>query len=87
MSFKRSSTSFILKRGFRCASLSCDCTHPIPRLRISLLPLTCVLGNRPPFTKKTFTPNKTTHIATINKVIKSVSSISIIFVGANIGVC
>ena len=75
------------KLGYYCAALSCDCTHPTPFFRRALLPLTCPLGNLPPFTKKTFTPNKSMQIATINKVISIVSSISINFVGANIGLC
>ncbi|WP_297644785.1 hypothetical protein, partial [uncultured Bacteroides sp.] len=66
--------------GLRCAYLSCDCTQPIPLSRIALLPLTWLLGNLPSFTKKTFTPNKTMQIATINKVISIVSSISTNFV-------
>ena len=53
----------------------------------SFIAPTCILGNRPPFTKNTFTPSKSTQIATINSVISIVSSISFNFAGAKIEVC
>ncbi len=58
------------------ASRSCDWTQPMPFSRKALLPPTCVLGKRLLFVKNTLTPNNVTLIATINKVMNKVASIS-----------
>lgn len=62
------------------ASLSCDCTHFIPLLRMALLPPTCVLGKRPFFFSITFMASNATQIAIINNVNSKVLNISINFV-------
>lgn len=62
------------------ASLSCDCTHLMPLLRIALLPPTCVLGNLPFFFIITFMASNATQIAIIISVNSKVLNISINFV-------
>ena len=62
------------------ASLSCDCTHLIPLLRMALLPPTCVFGNLPFFFIITLMASNATQIAIINNVNSKVLNISINFV-------
>ncbi len=49
----------------------------MPRLRISALSWICVLGKRPPFTKKIFTPSSSTASPTIANVNNTVAIICI----------
>ena len=63
----------------RRASLSCDCTHLIPLLRMALLPPTWVLGNLPFFFMMIVIDSKTTLTAIIINVNSKVLNISIIF--------
>ncbi len=68
-----------------CASLSCDCTHFMPLLRMALLPPTWVLGKRPFFSTITFMASNATQIAIINNVNNKVLNISINFVMSSLG--
>lgn len=63
------------------ASLSCDCAHLIPLLRMFLLPPMCILGNLPFFFIMMVIESNATLIAIINNVNNKVLNISIIFVG------
>ena len=62
------------------ASLSCDCTHLMPLLRICLFPPTWVFGNLPFFFIITVMESNAMLIAIINSVNSKVLNISIIFV-------